>query len=225
MITYDPPSIIKDGVVYSVLSSKCGYPVSELFTPALIDDNGRLPQLFYKRFRQELERKFPPTSQDVEFEKRTGFPRREQTPGGEFSPRSGTINDWDRDGICWKRRVEGAHANCWTDSRVGAVYMWRDHKHSYGYDCSQSPDFRDKLATETETLKPVVYTVVGGRRVSLSIDRDIAAPHGVVWGYTTGQVYWRLDIEGRAPVAVKQVWTHLQELLREQITGLVTAEE
>jgi hypothetical protein len=218
MKTYKAPSTIKGDTVFSYLSSTHGYPVKKLFTPSYIKLAPRIskPLQLIHAFRATVERKFEPTPQDVEYERSCGRTHvRLQKPGmsSSFCVRAGHLSDFVHDGVYWRRTCEGENARCWMDSRINAVYMWRDHADCHPCSCLQPTEVCDKLATGTETIKPVLRTVLNGKLLTLSLDREISPPCGCRWSYHAGRVYIRIDVNGEAPIAILPVWTHLREVL------------
>ena len=169
------------------------YPVGKLFKP----------QTFYVQsisrmiltYEEVMAQKVLPTREDLA----RPFRAINETyyANTSFDEMNKDVKDWDQKGIYWVRRVEGLHANCWTNSRVGAHAWWRDADGSYC--CAGFPYFSqealERFSRTMEMLKPIIAFKFDDQiKILICLERTLQLPHGNCWGISTKDQFLRVSV-------------------------------
>jgi hypothetical protein len=195
------------------------YPFSRLFKPKMVVvKNAR--QLV-KAVKDVLNQEVLPTQEEINWCKSRNWPMsRKYYAGGDFD--SADVASWKQEGIYWIRKIQGPNPGCWTNSRVGATVMWRNAPGSYC--CAGRPYFEperlEQFSHTFELLKPLVRAKLGGKMITISLERTLKPPQGTCWGISTGQTFFRVAEnfgKDNYGTRVAKQWTslltHLETLL------------
>jgi hypothetical protein len=175
----------------SLESSK--YPFGRLFKPKLVVV--KTSKQLVKAVKDALNQTVHPTQDELDWCKRRNWPvSRKYYANDDFD--SNDVASWKQEGIYWIRKIQGPNSHCWTNSQVGATVRWRNSPGSYC--CAGLPYYEtetlEKFSHTMELLKPLVRSKLGGKMITISLERTLRPPQGTCWGIKTGALYFRVAV-------------------------------
>lgn len=167
------------------------YPFGRLFKPKKVEV--KTPRQLVKAVKAAMNQTVHPTQEEKDRNARTGWPMSTKYYANDDFD-SNDVSSWKQEGIYWIRRIQGPNPHCWTNSRVGATARWRNSPGSY---CSfgrpyYEPERLQQFSRTMELLKPIIRATLGGKVITISLERTLQPPHGTCWGITTGQTFFRI---------------------------------
>lgn len=202
------------------------YPFGSLFKPQVVVV--KTPRQLVKAVKARMNQKVEPTQHERDRNARTGWPMSSVYYATD-SFDSKDVYAWKQEGIYWIRKIEGPNSHCWTNSRVGATVRWRNSPGSY---CCfgrpyYEPETLQKFSRTMELLKPLVRTNLGGKTITISLERTLQPPHGTCWGITTGGHFFRVAVGNfsksnygtRIPYQWVGLLNHLETLINPQFVA------
>jgi hypothetical protein len=198
------------------------YPFGRLFKQKMVVV--KTPKQLVKAVKDVLNQTVHPTQEELNWCKSRNWPvSKKYYASGDFD--SNDVASWKQEGIYWIRKIQGPNPHCWTNSRVGATCMWRNSPGSYC--CFGRPYFEperlEQFSRTMELLKPLVRAKLGGKTITVSIERTLNPPQGTCWGISTGQLFFRVSEnfgQGTYGTRITKSWValtqHLETLINPQ---------